>query len=128
MEVFAYVICAVWSSIVDIRTRTVPNFSVLFFAVLFLCFENHEWKVALAAAFLLIGIRTLSFQGLGFGDIKLSIALSLHCHSVNELINSLIFSFVAAGVWIILIGLIKRSIPSSLAMAPFLWLGFLTSL
>ncbi|CAB4538928.1 unannotated protein [freshwater metagenome] len=128
MELTLYLLLGVWSSITDLHTRRIPNLSVLVFATTFLIFDNFGFRYLLLATFVLSILRYLSRAGLGYGDIKLSMVLALHCTTCAELISALLFSFSSAALALCVIALIRRTWPKSLPFAPYLWLGFLTSL
>jgi len=128
MEILSYVIAALWSSTIDIQTRRIPNWSILLFLAFFLGFGNFGWEYLLVSAFGMIIVRALSSQGIGFGDIKLTMVLALHCADFASLNFALFCSFMSAGIWLAICTGICRAMPQSLPMAPFLWLGFLTSL
>jgi len=128
MEILIYAVAAIWSSTVDIQRRRIPNWSVLLFGILFLSCGNFGWRYSLIAVVGLILIRIFSSQGIGFGDIKLTMVLALHCTNIASLNFALLWSFTVAGIWLALCTVIRGAMPQTLPMAPFLWLGFLTSL
>lgn len=128
MEIATYLVLGIWSSYVDARTRRIPNYSVVVFAFIFLLLGNRSWSYSFVVAFLLVALRVMSRGGLGFGDIKLSMVLALHCLNFESLITSMLYSFSAAAIGLGLTAIVRRTWPRSLPMAPFLWLGFLTSL
>ena len=128
MEIASYLVLGIWSSYVDVRIRRVPNKSVVVFAAVFILQGKRNWSYSLLVALLLVLLRAISNGGLGFGDIKLSMALALHCLNFASLTSSLLYSFLAAAIGLGLAAIFRRTWPRSLPMAPFLWLGFLTSL
>ncbi len=122
-------------SIHDIRTRKIPNASLGIFAIaslaIYLRAPGQILSALLSAtivAILLLPVlffRRDSESGIGGGDIKLIIVLTLLLGKGGALIAALIVALFVAGFQIGLLSLIRRRFTRTLAFAPALFLGAL---
>ena len=125
-------------SIHDIRTRKIPNASLGIFAIaslaIYLRAPGQILSALLSAtivAILLLPIlffRRDSESGIGGGDIKLIIVLTLLLGKGGALIAALIVALFVAGFQIGLLSLIRRRFARTLAFAPALFLGALLAI
>lgn len=125
-------------SIHDIRTRKIPNASLGIFAIaslaIYLRAPGQILSALLSAtivAILLLPVlffRRDSESGIGGGDIKLIIVLTLLLGKGGALIAALIVALFVAGFQIGLLSLIRRRFTRTLAFAPALFLGALLAI
>lgn len=125
-------------SIHDIRTRKIPNASLGIFAIaslaIYLRAPGQILSALLSAtivAILLLPVlffRRDSESGIGGGDIKLIIVLTLLLGKGGALIAALIVALFVAGFQIGLLSLIRRRFARTLAFAPALFLGALLAI
>ena len=125
-------------SIHDIRTRKIPNASLGIFAIaslaIYLRAPGQILSALLSAtivAILLLPVlffRRDSESGIGGGDIKLIIVLTLLLGKGGALIAALIVALFVAGFQIGLLSLIRRRFTRTLAFAPALFIGALLAI
>ncbi len=125
-------------SIHDIRTRKIPNASLGIFAIaslaIYLRAPGQILSALLSAAIVAILLLPILFfrrdseSGIGGGDIKLIIVLTLLLGKGGALIAALIVALFVAGFQIGLLSLIRRRFARTLAFAPALFLGALLAI
>ena len=125
-------------SIHDIRTRKIPNASLGIFAIaslaIYLRAPSQILSALLSAAIVAILLLPILFfrrdseSGIGGGDIKLIIVLTLLLGKGGALIAALIVALFVAGFQIGLLSLIRRRFARTLAFAPALFLGALLAI
>lgn len=122
--------------IADFRFMIVPDFLTILLTVLVLAYlflSGADWFAALGAVafsvFLFLGIFALAKKiykkdGLGFGDIKLMVPLSLFL-SWPKTVMAVFLAFISGGFFAMLVLVSgKKKMGQALAFAPFLVLGF----
>lgn len=134
-----FAVATVWLSIIDFREKRLPNKIVwplnIFIAAMLgthalVSNTMDSYLRALlagAACFaVFFAMRFFSPNSMGFGDVKLSIAIGLMLGylSWNAVINGIFIGFVAAAIFA-LIGLATKKLKfkGSLAFGPFMLLG-----
>lgn len=125
-------------SIHDIRTRKIPNASLGIFAIaslaIYLRAPGQILSALLSAAIVAILLLPILFfrrdseSGIGGGDIKLIIVLTLLLGKGGALIAALIVALFVAGFQMGLLSLIRRRFARTLAFAPALFLGALLAI
>lgn len=116
-------------SVMDIRTREIPNWisaAVLITAALNFKFENL-WGIVVAVIFFAVALFT---RKIGGGDVKLIAALSVVCGlwgSFALLLFAQIAMLIFYGVSVIVQKLRGRTADKALPFVPFIFLGYIVS-
>lgn len=112
-------IALVLASIIDIRTRRVPNF-ITYPGILYsLTWFNSKSAIYISIA---IGLLILPANLIGAGDIKLGLFLALWSDHFQWSSQWLLFSLIFGGVAAIFLLFLKKN--QSIAFAPYLAIGF----
>jgi leader peptidase (prepilin peptidase)/N-methyltransferase len=138
-----YILAVAWPlTLIDIRERRLPNrltlpaFPVsLLGQTLAVAFGADLWPLLIA---LLAGVIAFSaclalnrYAGLGMGDVKLISAMTLSLAWFSPLMPAiaLLIGFIIAGaVSLLMVALRKTNMGSSVALGPYLLIGFALSL
>lgn len=138
-----YILAVAWPlTKIDIRERRLPNrltlpaFPItLLGQVLAVAFGADLWSLLIA---LLAGVISFSaclalnrYAGLGMGDVKLISAMTLALAWFSPLMPAiaLLIGFIIAGaVSLVMVALRKTNMGSSVALGPYLLVGFALSL
>lgn len=129
----SFIILLVIVSIYDLITKKIPNEFVLillFLAIINLLSNNFTLRkiiehtlYTIIFTFLLIIIRKITYNGIGFGDIKLLSTTTLY----YGIINSFFALFIASILGILFILCTKKknqSFSVKLSFAPFICFGY----
>lgn len=119
---FAIPIC-----IADLSSFFIPNIytkTLLLFTFFNFCFFGLEDISHLIASFLTLLV--LALLGVGMGDVKI-LGIFLVTNSVSSF-NLITYLFAAAFLHIVILIVLKRSIPSKIALAPSIFVAVATLL
>ena len=129
MQFAAIVILLGIGSIMDIKTREIPNW--ISAAVLITAAFNFDWKnlwgIIVAVIFFSMALAT---EKIGGGDVKLIAALSIVCGlwgSFALLLFAQIAMLIFYGVSVIVQKLRGRTADKALPFVPFIFIGYLVS-
>ena len=129
MQFAAIVILLGIGSIMDIKTREIPNW--ISAAVLITAAFNFDWKnlwgIIVAVIFFSMALAT---EKIGGGDVKLIAALSIVCGlwgSFALLLVAQIAMLIFYGVSVILQKLRGKTADKALPFVPFIFIGYLAS-
>lgn len=138
-----YILAVAWPlTIIDIRERRLPNRLtlpafplILLGQVIAVAFGADLWSLLIA---LLAGVVAFSaclalnrYAGLGMGDVKLISAMTFALSWFSPMLPAialLIGFIIAGGVSLIMVARRKTNMGSSIALGPYLLIGFALSL
>ena len=138
-----YLVAVAWPLIrIDIRERRLPNRLTLpaipitvLGQILAVALGAESWKLLIAVFAAVVSFSASlalnRYAGLGMGDVKLITAITLALAWFNPLLPAiaLLIGFVIAGaVSLAMVFLRKASMGSSIALGPYLLVGFVLSL
>lgn len=139
VEISACYLALLGAAVIDIKTKTIPNFIPLSLVILRvlvliyeLIFEDSALSYfagslvgALVCMFFLLIANKLSKGGIGGGDIKLISAVGFLC-GLSVAFYTMLFSLIACSiVSACLLAFKKCTAKDQLAFGPFLYLGYL---
>ena len=113
--------------IADLSTFKIPNiYNILIFysAIVHTLIFGLPDMATLATSLLIV--TGLFLMGIGMGDLKLLVLILLT--GVGLPIEMITFVFITAMVHIVISTVVRRTIPSTIAMAPSIFLGLATYL
>ena len=129
MQFIAIIILLGIDSVLDIKTREVPNWiSVAIALTAFLNFDARSlWGLIVAVIFFSVALATGKIGG---GDVKLIAALSVVCGlwgSFALLLFAQIAMLVFYGIRFVIFKLRGKTAGKSLPFVPFIFIGYLIS-
>jgi len=108
----------------DLRFRKIFNRDVILIESLEMAIFHRVNVVAAMATFtVLLSVRTVSYGGLGYGDIKLLTVLASWSDSYVHWLTFLALGFGCAGLYSILEAIFRRSWSISIPLVPALLVG-----